>query len=92
MGAEEVPSVLPWRGEKIPSYSLHSLSAKLGADQWSATLYIDNLTDEYAITGTRVSRRLIEQFRGTVNGLPLRNYGHYIGRPRTAGVSFTYLF
>ena len=99
LGAEDVPSVAPYRGEKLPSYTLHNLSAKLSGDQWSATVYIDNLTDEYVVTGTRTSRRMLVPFRntlpgasGNIDGLQLRTYGQYIGRPRTAGVSFTYLF
>jgi iron complex outermembrane recepter protein len=98
LGAEEVPSVLPYHGEKLPSYTLHSISAKLSRDQWSATFYVDNLTDEYAISATRESRRLLEQYRhfsqapNNTSGFLLRSYGQYVGRPRTAGVSFTYLF
>ena len=92
LGAEEVPSVLPWRGEKIPSYTLQNITATISDDQWRAAFYIDNLADEYAIMGARTSRRLLEEFRGDINGLALRSYGHYVGRPRTAGVSFTYLF
>ncbi len=92
IGAGQFPSVLPWRGEKIPSYTLHNLTVGVSGDQWRATLYVDNLTDEYAIMGTRTSRRLLEQFRGDVNGFSLRSYGQYVGRPRTVGVNFTYEF
>jgi outer membrane receptor protein involved in Fe transport len=92
LGAEQEPSVLPWRGEKIPAYTLQSLTIGLSSDRWRAAFYVDNLTDEYAITGTRTSRRLLEQYRGSINGVPLRTYGHYIARPRTAGISFSYDF
>jgi hypothetical protein len=35
---------------------------------------------------------LLEEFRGDINGIALRSYGKYVGRPRTAGISFTYEF
>ena len=98
IGATEEPSVLPWRGEKMPSYTLHDLTATLSGDQWRASIYIDNLTDEYVVVGTRSSRRNLEQFRqysqqvDNTSGFLLRSYGQYVARPRTAGVSFTYLF
>ncbi len=98
IGATEEPSVLPWRGEVIPSYTLHDLTATLSSDQWRASIYIDNLTDEYAVVGTRSTRRNLEQFRmystqaDNTSGFLLRSYGQYVARPRTTGVSFTYLF
>jgi len=98
IAATEEPTVLPWRGEEIPSYTLHDLTATLSGDQWRASVYIDNLTDEYAIVGTRTSRRLLEQYRmfstlpDNTSGFLLRSYGHYVSRPRTAGVNFTYSF
>ncbi len=91
-GGDEEPSLITRRGEEIPGYTIQDLTATLSGDQWRAQLYIDNLADEYVITGTRTTRRFNEQFRGTVNGFSLRSYGHYIGRPRTVGVNFTYLF
>jgi len=92
LGAEQFASVEPWGGEIIPSYTLHNLSIGIQADQWTASFFIDNLTDEYAITGTRTSRRLLAENRGLINDLPLRTYGYYVGRPRTTGLSFTYDF
>jgi len=98
IGATEEPSVLPWRGEKLPSYSLHQVSVKLSDDRWDAAFYIDNLWDEYAITGTRDTRRLLEPYRmysqvpSNTNGFLLRGYAQYVARPRTAGLSLTYRF
>ncbi len=82
----------------MPSYTLHDLTATLSGDQWRASVYIDNLTDEYAVVGTRTSRRNLEQFRmystfrDNTSGFLLRSYGQYLARPRTAGVNFTYSF
>jgi outer membrane receptor protein involved in Fe transport len=81
-----------WGGELIPSYTLHNLTIGVSHDQWTAAFFVDNLTDEYAITGTRTSRRFLPANRGLINGLPLRNYGYYVGRPRTAGLRFTWDF
>lgn len=98
IGAQQYPSVLPWHGEKLPSYTLHDLTVSLSSDRWSASIYVDNLTDEYAIVGTRSSRRLVEQFRhfsqapNNTSGFLLRSYGQYVARPRTVGVSFEYSF
>jgi outer membrane receptor protein involved in Fe transport len=92
IGAEQFASVAPWGGEILPSYTLHNLTVGLASDNWTASFFIDNLTDEYAITGSRTSRRLLAANRGLINDLPLRTYGYYVGRPRTAGVSFTYDF
>ena len=92
LGAGQFASVAPWGGEIIPSYTLHNLTVGISQDQWTAAVFVDNLTDEYAITGTRVSQRLLAGNRGLINGLPLRNYGYFVGRPRTAGLRFTYDF
>ena len=80
------------RGEKLPSYTLHSFQAQLAGERWSATAYLDNAFDEYAITGTRTTQRFLETFRGDINGFRLRSYGRYIARPRTMGVRLTYSF
>ena len=47
VGAEQFASTLPWGGEIIPSYTLHSLSVGLSSDQWTASFFVDNLTDDY---------------------------------------------
>jgi outer membrane receptor protein involved in Fe transport len=92
LGAGQFESVEPYGGETIPSYTLHNLTIGIASDQWSAAFFVENLTDEYAITGTRTSKRLLAENRGLINGLPLRTYGYYIGRPRTAGFRFAYDF
>ena len=98
VGAEQFPELLPYHGEKIPSHTLHRFSVGVSADRWSATVYVDNLLDEYYYTSTRSSQRLIEANRNyldvptNVPGFLLRGYGRYVGRPRTAGVSFSFDF
>ena len=59
-------------GEKIPSYTLQHLSATFSGEQWMVQAYVDNLTDEYHVTGTRHTRRFLQNeasgIGGTVSG------------------------
>lgn len=76
-------------GETLLGYSLSNISAKLTADAWSTTLYVDNLFNKYAVTSVRRSDADIT----SANGADIqRNYGHYINRPLTVGVKFNYKF
>ncbi|WP_372761348.1 TonB-dependent receptor [Pseudoalteromonas sp.] len=76
-------------GETLPGYSLSNISAKLTADAWSTTLYVDNMFNKYAVTSVRRSDADIT----SANGAEIqRNYGHYINRPLTVGIKFNYKF
>lgn len=76
-------------GEALPGYSLSNISAKLTADAWSTTLYVDNMFNKYAVTSVRRSDADIT----TANGANIqRNYGYYINRPLTVGIKFNYMF
>jgi len=83
-------------GEAIPSYDLHHLSATYRRENWSAQLYVDNLFDEFYVTGTRTSRRFLQNEQtgpgNDINGFTLRSFGQFIGAPRSIGVKFTYDF
>lgn len=83
-------------GESIPEYDVHHLSASLARDGWMVQAFIDNLWDEYYITGTRTTRRLlVDENTGpgvTYNGFTDRAYGQYVGAPRTYGIRLTYDF
>lgn len=78
--------------EAIPSYDVHHLSATYRKDNWSVQAYVDNLFDEFYVTGTRTSRRFLQdELRGpgnSINGFTLRSYGNFVGEPRTVGVKF----
>lgn len=83
-------------GEAIPDYDIHHVSATFRRDNWVIQGYIDNLWDEYYITGTRTSRRFLQN-EGTgpgndISGFTLRSYAQFVGNPRNAGVRFTYDF
>jgi outer membrane receptor protein involved in Fe transport len=76
-------------GETLPGYALSNISAKLSADQWTATLYVNNMFDKYAFTSVRRSNADIT----SANGKEIqRNYGHYLNRPLTVGLKFDYQF
>jgi len=76
-------------GEALPGYSLSNISAKLTADAWSTTLYVDNLFNKYAVTSVRRSDADIT----TANGADIqRNYGYFINSPLTVGIKFNYQF
>jgi iron complex outermembrane receptor protein len=83
-------------GEAIPSYDVHHISATFRRDEWTLQAYVDNVWDEYQVTGTRTSRRFLADERngpGTaINGFTQRSYGQYIGSPRTMGVKVKYDF
>ncbi len=103
VGGDEDPLVDPESGlpadrggEAIPEYDVHHLSASLARDGWMVQAFIDNLWDEYYITGTRITRRyLVDEKTGpgiTYNGFTDRAYGQYVGSPRTYGIRLTYDF
>ncbi len=83
-------------GEAIPSYDVHHMAATYRRDNWSVQAYIDNVWDEYYVTGTRTTRRFLQNETSgpgnLINGFTLRTYGQFVGAPRTVGVKFTYDF
>ena len=76
-------------GETLPGYGLSNISAKLTADAWSATVYVDNMFDKYTYTSVR---RDVGDITSTNGAQIQRNYGHYINRPLTVGIKFNYQF
>ena len=82
--------------EALPSYDVHHIAATYRRDNWSVQAYIDNLFDEFYATGTRTSRRFLQnEATGPgvlVNGFTRRSYGQFVGAPRNIGVKFTYDF
>jgi outer membrane receptor protein involved in Fe transport len=73
-------------GEVLGGYTVHNASASLSKDRWSATLYVDNLTDKFAETGVRLDPSYIRN----VNGFDLRRYFRNDLRPRSLGIEFRY--
>jgi outer membrane receptor protein involved in Fe transport len=78
-------------GEKLPGYALSNLSARISGDEWSVTLYVDNMFDKYAYTSARRNVGIITD--GVTNGADIqRNYGHFLLTPRKIGLRFDYMF
>lgn len=75
-------------GERLPSFTVHGVSATLAGERWSGTIYVRNLTDEYAVTGIRQNPSYLRD----VNGFDLRWYGRWINTPRNIGMRLTYRF
>lgn len=75
-------------GEDIGGFTVHNASLSLGDEAWEATLYADNLTDKFAVTGVRQDRSYIRD----VGGFALRRYHQDVLRPREVGLRFRYRF
>ena len=77
-------------GERLPGYGVHGLSASLSSasSSWTATLYAENLLDEYAVISTTGTRRDIRDG----GGFALRSYSSYVLPPRRVGLRFRYEF
>jgi len=80
-------------GETLPGYTLHQAWATLIADQWSVSLYADNLTNKFARTGVRGDTSYLQTLTDE-NGdaRTVRSYYHDVLRPRQIGLRFTYDF
>lgn len=75
-------------GETLGGYTLHNLSASLGKERWSATLFANNLTNKFAATGVRLDPSYIR----SVAGFSLRRYFRNVLEPRSIGIEFRYSF
>ena len=70
----------------LDSFGLANASAVYDAGPWSATLYVNNLFDEFAETGA-VSTSLSNQI---VLGSSVRSFGTHIAPPRAIGLRFSW--
>lgn len=77
-------------GEALGGFTVHNAAVKISSDQWSVSLYSDNLTDKFARTGVRSDPDFIDTIG--VNNFTLRRYYHNVIRPRTIGLDFRYNF
>lgn len=80
-------------GLTLDSYGVANASAVYDAGKWQATLFVNNLFDEYYETGV-VGTSLFNQVLTDDDGGPVyeRTYYTYVGAPRTIGVRFSYAF
>jgi len=85
-------------GEKLAGYALSNLSATLSEDEWSVTLYVDNLFNKFAFSSTRSSgifagyAEFPDHIRNSATTDTYRAYSHYVVAPRTIGLKVNYLF
>ncbi len=80
-------------GEQLGGYTVHSAGATLDGGVWSLSLYAQNLTNKFAVTGLRGTRLTLQEVSDE-NGelIPVRLYYHDVLRPREVGLRFTYDF
>ncbi len=78
-------------GITLDSFGIANASVALDSGDWKLTLYVDNLLDEYAETGSR-STPLTNQVLTDANGGPVyvRSHGTFIAPPRSIGLRFTW--
>ena len=80
-------------GESLAGYAVSNLTAKISDFDWSVTFYVDNLFDKYAFVSTRAHQGYQGIGDIEINRTDLqRGYGHFLLRPRTVGVTFSYQF
>ncbi|WP_295695598.1 TonB-dependent receptor [uncultured Maricaulis sp.] len=72
----------------LDSYYVANGSINYDAGNWGATLFVNNIGNEYIETGIR-STALSNQ---TINGQPVRSHYANVAPPRTIGVRFYYQF
>jgi iron complex outermembrane receptor protein len=75
--------------QKLDSFSLWNFVTTLSTDNWDASLFVKNLTDEEGVTGL-----FTELYMGSAPATSYVGNGakQFISLPRTLGVSFTYHF
>ncbi|MDP4917373.1 MAG: hypothetical protein NWR12_06620, partial [Haliea sp.] len=69
-------------------YALHNISATWFRDDWTVTLYSDNVFDKYAETSVRQDNSFVRD----VSGVDLRRYFKNVNRPRQTGLRVVYQF
>ncbi len=86
----DILSTTGGRGDRLTldSFGVANASAVYDNDNYSVTLYVNNLFDEFAETGVQGSR-LSNQI---VNGASVRSFQTTVLTPRTIGARFSYSF
>nr|WP_233343015.1 TonB-dependent receptor [Hyphomonas sp. Mor2] len=77
----------------LDPFGVANVSATYDADNWTASLYVSNLFDEYIETGfvgTPLSNQVVTDNDG--NPVTVRTHYASIGAPRALGVRFNYKF
>jgi len=77
----------------LDPFGVANVSATYDADNWTASLYVNNLFDEYIETGfvgTPLSNQVVTDNDG--NPVTVRTHYASVGAPRALGVRFNYKF
>ncbi|MGK2909128.1 MAG: TonB-dependent receptor domain-containing protein, partial [Sphingobium sp.] len=69
-------------GDKLPSYVMHRASLTYDADQYSVSLFANNIFDKYAVVSVSNDRSRV----GLNDGVLLRYYQRAVANPRTFGI------
>ncbi|NRA29223.1 MAG: TonB-dependent receptor [Parvularculaceae bacterium] len=87
---DEVLTRAGGRGDSLTldAFGIADASVVYDAGQWTASLFVDNVFDEFAETGVRGT----ELFNQTVEGASVRTFGTFVAPPRSIGVRFRYDF
>ncbi len=80
-------------GITLDSFGVANVSTVYDAGKWQATLFVNNLFDEYYETGV-VSSPLTNQVLTDADGgdVNVRSFYTYVGAPRVIGARFSYKF
>jgi len=77
----------------LEGYQVHNAAVSLGSSDWTATLYVKNLFNEFAETGARATSQYNQPvFDGNGDRVYVRSYYTYVLPPRAIGVRFTRKF
>lgn len=77
----------------LDSFGVANVATTYVTDTWTASLYVNNLFDEYYETGfvsTPLSNQIVQDFDG--NPVTVRSHYASVGAPRAIGVRFNYKF
>ena len=78
-------------GEALDGYAINNASIVLSRNNWSATLYANNLFDEYAETAARTTTRYIQPVLDIDDGIHnVRSYYKNVLPPRMIGLRVTW--
>ena len=83
------------RGESLTleGYAVHNAAISLGTEVWTATLYAENLFNEFAETGARGTAQYNQPvFDGDGDRVYVRTFYTYVLPPRAVGIRFTRRF
>ncbi len=70
----------------LDSFGIANASVTYDAGEWKATLFANNLFDEYAETGVRGTAL----YNQTINGANVRTFFTHVAPPRAVGVRFSW--